>query len=379
MSARTPFPAGGFSLSAPRFCPTCGRPVPPENSFCAWCGTPMTPMAAPPPAAPTAPPAVPPAAPGAMPPPPPGAYPYGTAPPTYTLPKRADAGNLLSGTFDVWVKDFGPFFLVFLLLSLVTNGLSLAGAYLILGVPFVPGGLLSFSAPANADLLAYAAYEVLVALITWIFTSMVLGGVVDFSVRRYRGEPARITESLSRGLQRVLSIMGANLLVTVIISGVTLLWAAALLLGALSLIGTGGAAAGIAVLCGALLALPFVLFFVLYLALALSLYAPSVMMEGKHAVDSLGRSWNLTRGHKWSIFGAGLVLGILAALIGGAVGFVGVASGNPLVELVATALAAGITGAWFAILTSVAFELITKQPQASVWPATYTPQVLPPR
>jgi hypothetical protein len=338
----------------------------------------MTPMGVAPPPAP-APPAAPAAAPGtAPPPPPPGAIPYGY-PPTYAMPRRASASSMLSGTFDVWVKNFGPFFLVYLVLSLVTGGLTLAGSYFILGIPYVTAGAFSFTVPSNATLLAYVAYEVFIGIVTWVFTSLILGGVVDMSIRTYRGENVRLMDSLSRGFQRVLSIMGANLLVTVITVGVIIVWAAVLILGALSIAVTGGAAGGIAAVCGALVALPFVLVFVLYLVLALSLYAPAIMMEGSHAVDSLGRSWNLTRGHKWSLLGAGIVLGILLLLLTAVITGVGTVTGNAVVQLVTTALGTAITGAWFAILTAVAYELITKQPQPTIWPPTYTPAVQPPR
>lgn len=337
----------------------------------------MTPVsAAPPPAA--APPVAPAAIPGAPPPPPPGAYPYGY-PATYALPRRANASGLLSGTFDVWVKNFGSFFLVYLVLALVTGGLSLAGSYFLLGIPYVSGGTFSFTVPSTASLVAYVAYEVFIAIVSWVFTSMVLGGVVDLSVRSYRGENVRLMDSLSRGLQRVLSIMGANLLVTLITAGVIILWAVVLVLGAISLVATGATAGGVAAVCGALVALPFVLVFVLYLVIALSLYAPAVMMEGAHAADSLGRSWYLTRGHKWSILGAGLVLGILLVILTAIIDGVGVVTGNAVIQLVTAALGTAITGAWFAILTAVAYELITKQPQPTVWPPTYTPAVQPPR
>ena len=301
-------------------------------------------------------------------------------PPTYVMPRKADAGAMISGTFDTWVKNFAPYFLVYLVLALVLGGLSLAGSYLILGVPYISSGTFAFTSPSTSDVVAYVAYELLVALVTWILTSMVLGGVVDFSVRRYRGENVRIMDSLSKGMQRVLSIMGANLLVTLITAGVVILWAVALLLGALSLVATGTTAGGIAAVCGALVAMPFVLFFVLYVNLALALYAPAIMLEGQYAVDSLGRSWNLMRGHKLSLFGAGIVIGIVLVLIDAALGAVGGIGGNDIVLLVADAIGAAITGAWFAILTSVAYDLITKLPQPSVWPPTYAPpQVMPPR
>ncbi len=346
--------------------------MPPENSFCVSCGFAMTaPPAAPPGGAP------PPAAPGAV-PPPAAPYMYGAPPPGYyPYVRQATVSNMLSGTFDVWTKNFLPFFLVYVVVTLVTGFLGLAGSYFILGVSFVSGGLLG-ATPTVSDLAAFAAYEVVVGIISWVVGSLVLGGVVDFSIRRYRCETVRIQDSLSRGFQRVLSIMGANLLVTVITLGVVILWLVVLLLGAVSLIAAGGVGGGVLAVCGALIALPFVLVIVLYIDIALSLYAPAIMSEGAHAVDSLGRSWNLTKGHKWSLFGAGLVLGIIILVVEGVIGTAGALAGNAIVEVVVAALAAGIVGSWWAILTAVAYDLIVRSPQHTVWPPAYAPPY-PPR
>jgi len=118
---------------------------------------------------------------------------------------------------------------------------------------------------------------------------------------------------------------------------------------------------------------------IIYLYLALLLYAPAIMVEGASAVDSLGRSWNLTKGHKWSLFGASLVIGIIAALLSGAISLAGGLTGNLVVSVLATALATGVTGAWAAILAAVAYDLILREPRASLWPPAYMPPSYPPR
>jgi hypothetical protein len=47
----------------------------------------------------------------------------------------------------------------------------------------------------------------------------------------------------------------------------------------------------------------------------LVLATPALVIESRpHATDAMGRSWALTRGHRWKIFGALLVTGILIAL-----------------------------------------------------------------
>lgn len=364
---------GGSSLSVSRFCPNCGRPVPGGNNFCASCGFALSPQTGgAPPIAPSVPPPV----------TPPPAYPYpgyAPAPPPAYWPgvRRATFSDMFSGVMDVWTKHFVEFFVVYLVLTLVTSGLSLLGSILLLHVPISAGGFggISFTSPTGVDIAAFIGYEFVVIVIGLVLGSIVLGGVTDFSVRAYRGEPVRLEDSLRRGIQRFLSILGANLLVTLITVGVVFI---PILLLFVFVLG-GVSTASIALLCGVLLAFPFLLVLIIYLYLALLLYAPAIMVEGATAVDSLGRSWNLTKGHKWSLFGASLVIGIIAALLSGAISLAGGLTGNLVVSVLATALATGVTGAWAAILAAVAYDLIVREPRASLWPPAYMPPSYPPR
>lgn len=345
------------------------------------CGTALPAQAVPPPS-------VPPPAPGAAPPPVSG-YPAGYPPPytppvgppygVYTAPQQADFSNIFSGTFRVWTENFLPLFVVYLVLGLLVGVLSVASSVAFYGVPHVSGGFLGIggTTPSATDAAAYVGYELVVILIGWILASAVIGGVTDFAIRRHRGESVPIMDSMNRGFQRLLSIMGANLLVTIITSGVVLLWSALLVMGALALVTGGATASALALVCGGLLLFPLVFVLVIYLTLALSLYAPAVMAEGKHAVDSLGRSWSLTRGHKWSILAAAIVVGILLVIIDGAIVFVGAIGGNWVVELIATAIGTAITGSWITILVAVAYDLIVRQPMPTMWPPTMTPMYPP--
>ncbi len=282
---------------------------------------------------------------------------------------------MFSGTFDVWIKNFLPLFAVYLILNLVTGSLTLVGSFLLLGVPYVPGGIggISFVAPTGADVVLFILWEFIAVIISLLLTSAVIGGVTDFAVRQYRGEKVPIMVALRRGFQRMLSVLGANLLLTLITVGVILAPFALLILGAFT---AGSNVGGIALICGALIALPFLLVLVLYIAIALGLYAPVIMMEDKHAVDSLYRSWDLTKGHKWSILWAGIVVGLLGAILGG-VGGVATAL-NPYVGLFVTAIITGFTGSWFTILAAVAYDLIVRSPPPMAWPPPYVPVPPPP-
>lgn len=326
-------------------------------------------------------PSPPPFPPPAAAPPAPG-YPVAYPPPyvPYPPPMQANFSNMFSRTFQVWTENFLPLFVVYLVLGLVVGALSVAVAVAVFGVPLVAGGIPGLSpgaTPSMADLMAYSGYEFVIVLIGWVLGSLVMGGVTDFAIRRHRGETVRIMDSMNRGFQRLLSLLGANLLMTIITSGVLVLWSILLIAGAFALIAGGSTAGAFALICGGLAAFPFIAVLVVYLILALSLYAPAIMAEGAHAVDSLGRSWSLTKGHKWSLLGAGIVLGILLIIIDGAIAFVGGIGGNWVVGLIATALATAITGSWFAILVSVAYDLIVHQPQPTMWPPTMTPAYPP--
>ncbi|HKW43008.1 MAG TPA: hypothetical protein VJP06_02365, partial [Thermoplasmata archaeon] len=115
--------------------------------------------------------------------------------------------------------------------------------------------------------------------------------------------------------------------------------------------------------------LAFAAVFAIYLAIAFNLFAPAIMMEKVGAVQSLRRSWALTRGHRLSIFGAFLAISILAGIIAGAIAFPAALTQSPIVILIATALASALVAPWTVILAAVAYDLIGRQPSYGVMPA----------
>jgi len=54
-------------------------------------------------------------------------------------------------------------------------------------------------------------------------------------------------------------------------------------------------------------------------SLAFTVVAPVAIFEKGSAVDALRRSWQLTKGHRWNILGASIVLGVLISVISAAV------------------------------------------------------------
>jgi len=355
-------------MSASNVCPACGAANGPTNLFCINCGTRLsTPLAAAPvPAAsPTAYPTAYPAAYPAVPPPgfpaPAGVYPYMPGPPPM---RRATFGNIMSATFDVWTKNFVSFFVVFLALAVVNSLIAGLFAFAFFGVFGLGSGFVPGSPPENVPVTNFATlilFAIAVVLASAVISSIVAGGMTEYAVRRYRGETMTLERALRRGFERFLSILGANVLLTILVFGLVLLPLLAILPLALS-IGTGDPGTVIALLCGGFIAFVVGGIVALYVYIGMSLYAPAVMVENQKALDGLMRSWRMTKGYRWSIFGAILVISLIQALVGGAILVPTVFLSSPILDIVASALVSGLVGSWLVIMAAVAYDLIVRQP-----------------
>ncbi|TLZ68560.1 MAG: hypothetical protein E6K12_00865 [Methanobacteriota archaeon] len=246
--------------------------------------------------------------------------------------------------FDVWTKNFANFFVVFFVLALVNGliggllGLAIYGTFGPV-ISFFPGGPPS-SVPTAAlgSILLYAILSVLAGAVV---NSIVTGGMTEYSVRRFRGESITLEQALRRGLDKFLSILGANFLLTLLILGLVFV---PLLLIFLPFAagGTVNPATAIGAICGGFVLLAVGGLVALYVGIAMSLYSPAIMMENSNATGGLMRSWRITKRHWYA-------------------------------SILAAALASGIVGAWSVILASVAYDLLVRQP--SFGPPLYYPGV----
>ena len=365
-------------MSASNPCPACGFANAPTNTFCVNCGTRLTVAAAPP----AAPPPVYPAAapmpyPGYPPPAYPYPYPYGPVP----LPRRATVGNILGSMFDVWSKNFLNFFVVFLILSLITGTVGAVLSYAVFGTFDPGGGFVPGSPPAsalNVDVATLLLYGIAAVVIAAIIGSIVTGGMTEYAVRKHRAESMTLQQALRRGLDKFLSILGANILLTVIIFGLIL--TPILLIFPAIAVGSGNPSGALALICGLFVGLIVGGFVAIFVYVACSLYPPAIMMENESAIGGLSRSWAITKGYRWSLFGAILVAAILTGLVSAAitlpVDVIQDRNVRAVVRIVASAIASGIVGAWFVILAAVAYDLIVRQPPSLFGaPPPYAPGV----
>jgi len=191
--------------------------------------------------------------------------------------------------------------------------------------------------------------------------------MTEYAVRRYRGEPMTVEQALRRGLTRFPSILGANILLGLILFGLVTLPLLLILVALLE--GLSGATGTIALLCGGLGLFVGLGVVAIYLYVSLVLYAPAIMMENANAVGGLSRSWRMTRGHRWSLFGAILIASILAGVIGTVISVplaFASSAGDPIVSafvsVLSSALISAFVGSWTVILVAVAYALIVRRP-----------------
>lgn len=362
-------------MAASKVCPSCGAMNSPSNLFCIHCGKPLAGAAAPPTPTPY-PAAYPPGYPTMPPPggPPAGAYPYFGPP-----PRRATVSTILSAMFDVWTKNFVNFFAVFFTVALVNGLLGVLVFYSIFGTFGFPTGFVPGipSGPGSIDVARLIGLAILVGIVSVILDSIIVGGMTEYAVRRYRGETVGVQASLRRGLQRFLSILGASILLRLLVVAVVLV--PLLIVLSVAAGGLGASSGGaIALICGALLALVVGGIIALYVYIGMSLYAPAIMMENQNAVGGLTRSWQMTKGSRWSIFWAIVVTAILNAIVSAVITTPAGFAENLIVSVVAAALVSGLVGAWFIILPAVAYDLVARAPAPMYGPPPYVPGPMPP-
>lgn len=260
-------------------------------------------------------------------------------------------------------RDLVAYLLVYLLYGVVTAGLSLALSLVVFGSPLPV-------APDLSTLVRFIAFTAAVAVVDLVIASIITAGVTHLAVQRYRGTPVSVGGAFAVGGRRFVSVLGASLVQGLLLAGILAVGLAVLLVGALTL--------DLGLMCGGGLLLLALLPVAIYVAIALSLYAPAIVVEGRSAVDGLRRSWELTRGRRLTLFLVLLVLSLLIGAISIAISlpfaFVPGSVGSELGAVIATA----ITGSWVVIMAGVAYHrFVTELPYALAPPPVYPPPTIP--
>jgi hypothetical protein len=199
------------------------------------------------------------------------------------------AGEALSKGFGIWFKNL-PAFVV--LAALVYSPII---AYTAL----VMAGSVSFD--------SYTRWSWVTGLLGMPFGLVVTAALLYGTIEQLRGRHAGIGESIGVGIKRLLPVLGVGLLSGLaIFAGFLLLVIPGLLVAYMLHVNA------VAILGGFL---PLLLIPALIVACMLYVAVPAAVVERPGLVGALRRSRALTAGHKMSIFGILLALGVIGFLV----------------------------------------------------------------
>jgi hypothetical protein len=220
---------------------------------------------------------------------------------------RVRVGALLGRGFSIWLKNLLPATLLALLVS---------GPLVLLGYLFLPR-------PGDLEVDTASFYESFNSLVAG-FTGLLLSGSLSYTTfQQLRGRSVAFGQSLAIGLSRIFPVLGVGILVGLCV-----------ILGFVACVIPG-----------------------IILTCALYVAVPICVVEKPGVVDSLKRSFELTKNNRWQIFGAYLVQGVIAYLLGLAIGAaLVVMQASPTTSTVIVTLASAIFGTPNAVMQAVTYH-----------------------
>lgn len=222
----------------------------------------------------------------------------GPPPPTPSRPRRRELrgyrfqlGDAVGKTLTIWFQNFLPFALISLVLYIPVA---------LFGLWYIESG---------GEALSTRTYTLLATILSELMGQFLVAALMFGVVERLRGRKASIGASIGRGLPRVGSVV-----VVAILTGAPFLVIQWAMSGRSS---TGEVAAG------AMIALVLVIPALIYMTMvAVAVPAAVVENPGTLGLGALGRSFRLTSGRRWAVFGSYFVIGLVLAAGGFVIGLV---------------------------------------------------------
>ncbi|HEX4096611.1 MAG TPA: hypothetical protein VHX64_07775 [Caulobacteraceae bacterium] len=183
-----------------------------------------------------------------------------------TTTGRFDIGRVMSRTFGVIGRNLVVFGVLSVALAGVPQGIA---RYFSQSSVLGTGGL-------NAALIS-----VLAGLLSFIGANILQAAVIQGSISDLNGKRANLDDCIATGLKFMLPVIG-----------ISILTAFALAAGFILLIVPG-----------------------LMMAVAWCVNVPVVVVERKGVFEAFGRSADLTRGHRWAIFGLMVIYGLVVWIV----------------------------------------------------------------
>lgn len=226
----------------------------------------------------------------------------------------------IGGVLDDWIRLFRSSFGACWTLALIA---AIAEAIVQFSVtPTLPApGMSPFQRYLEYWSTLRAPTMLLTDIVLWLILLVLYGALLAQQVAILHGEePFSFGNAFSKGLSRLPQLLLGVVLLILIFTAISLPIGvgAALLFPALR--HTAGASAlGILI---AVLGIAAVVIAFIYVAVRLQLWMAVVFTENRGGAASLGRSWDLVRGHWWRVTGIGFVAGIVIWICELAVGAV---------------------------------------------------------
>lgn len=231
-------------------------------------------------------------------------------------PVGVEVGPTISQSFSIWARNLVPFTLIMLLVMLPEL---LWGAALM--TQLTPEGL-------TPGVARHVGWFVIGTVVLGFVLQPVAAGAIIYGVfRQLRGEPAGLGACLAAGFRLLLPVLGVAFVSALIVLGGFVL-----------------------------LVIPGIIF-----SIALFVAVPVAVVEKKGVMDSIRRSFELTAGSRWRIFGVVFVIGIIERVI--SAGFEqavtgGTGAGASLSELKAWLIIVLALGLLFGAVSAVASALV---------------------
>ena len=244
-------------------------------------------------------------------------------------------------------------FLPSLLVNAVIGGLAALAGYLLSQVPVTSSG--PDGVEVNLQIAGAQYGSSTINLLFTVLAAAVLSGLLIVAVSRaVLGRLATPGEVWERTKPRVWALIGETLLVqvlTIVITVVLGLIAVAIVAGIGASTDFDSAASVVVAALAVLVIVVVTLVLAFLVGIRLSLAPAALVLENLGVIESMKRSWSLTRGFFWRILGITLLVQIIVGLISGMVG--GVIGLIQLLALAASPDAMGILMAVTAFLTAL--------------------------
>ena len=233
--------------------------------------------------------------------------------------------DLVTRTLKVWVRKLPSYILIVGLLGVAFNLLQLAVFYALYGVlgfdllVYVGADiimtLLGFATSEIVTGIGFIILAIVLTVVGMVVNAVIAGGGIKFALDDYGSHQADVGTSFSFAFSRLPTMIVAQFLLALIVSGASapgtyFLFYALFSVDSSSLIMT-------------LMALPLTwigLIVSLYFSIRLSPTSAVVVAEDLGAIDSMKKAWKLTTGNFWHIFGGQIPLVIALVVIGLVVG-----------------------------------------------------------